>query len=40
MGVVTRLRRKGRLSASCADALAADLRDAHDRAGRLLGHSG
>jgi hypothetical protein len=40
MGVVTRLRRKGRLSAPCADALAVDLRDARDRAARLLGHGG
>ena len=40
MGVVTRLRRKGRLSPSCADALGVDLRDARDRAARLLGHGG
>jgi hypothetical protein len=40
MGAVTRLRRKGRLSAPCADALAADLRDARDRAARMLGHGG
>jgi hypothetical protein len=38
VGVVTRLRRKGRLSASCADELTVDLRDARDRAARLLGH--
>jgi len=37
MGVVTRLSRKGRLSAPCADALAVDARD---RAARLLGHGG
>jgi hypothetical protein len=40
MSVVTRLRRKGRLSAPCADALAVDLQDAHDRAARLFGHGG
>ena len=38
--VVARSRRKGRLSAPCADGLAADLQDAHDRAARLFGHGG
>jgi hypothetical protein len=40
MRVVARSRRKGQLSAPCADAIAADLRDVRDRGARLLGHGG
>jgi hypothetical protein len=40
MRVVARSRRNGQLSAPCADAIAADLRDVRDRGARLLGHGG